>query len=209
MKKIFRTAEEEIGAVTPLFLFSVLWYLSLLRAMTEGGFQPMLIPFLAAGLLPLVSAVNEIRRAMFYRKQRADAIAWGHSEIGRIRGVTRQDVPYYSGKNRTLRYRRTYCLQVDIMDPSTGVVHTIESGGYRKPVHRYLASDRVRVYTDRTGWKYYLEEFQLKKHKKDPGIFDQQMPAEFEEMSFGGGRLIQIIFIIVIVGMIWSMIFSG
>ena len=96
MKKTFRTAEEEIGAVTPLFLFSVLWYLSLLRAMTEGGFQPMLIPFLAAGLLPLVSAVNEIRRAMFYRKQRADAIAWGHSEIGRIRGVTRQDVPYYS-----------------------------------------------------------------------------------------------------------------
>ena len=209
MRKKFRPADEEIGPILPLLLFPVLWYSALFRGIAGSGFQVMLVPFLVAGLLPVYSAVNEIRRAMFYRKQRADAIAWGHSEIGRIRGVTRQDVPYYSGKNRTLRYRRTYCLQVDIMDPSTGVVHTIESGGYRKPVHRYLASDRVRVYTDRTGWKYYLEEFQLKKHKKDPGIFDQQMPAEFEEMSFGGGRLIQIIFIIVIVGMIWSMIFSG
>lgn len=207
MKKRFWTAEEEITAAPGMFLFTVLWYSMLLRTVAGGGFQPMLIPFLAAGLLPLYSAVNEIRRAMFYRKQRADAIAYHHGETGRIRGVIREDVPYYSGKNRTLRYRRNYRLQVDLMDPTTGTIHTIESNGYRKPVHRYLSSDEVRVYTDRTGWKYYLEDFQLKKHKSDPGAFDQ-MPLEYEETAAGGQRLGQIIFIIVLIGMIGSMFFS-
>lgn len=207
MKKRFRTAEEEITAAPLMILFSVLWYSTLLRSVAGGGFQPMLIPFLAAGLLPLYTAANEIRRAMFYRKQRADAIAYNHWEIGRIRGIIREDVPYYSGKNRTLRYRRNYCLQVDLMDPATGTVHTVESKGYRKPVHRYLASDKVRVYTDRTGWKYYLEDFDLKKHRSDPGVFDQ-MPSEYEETTMGSQRLGQLIFIIVLIGMIWSMFFS-
>lgn len=93
------------------------------------------------------------------------------------------------------------------MDPATGAVHTIESEGYRKPVHRYLTSDKVRVYTDRTGWKYYLEEFQVKKHKSDPGVFDQ-LPSEYEETAWGGQRLGQIIFVIILLGMIWGMFFS-
>lgn len=207
MQKKFRTAKEEIGAVPTLFLFTAVWYSALFRGMAGAGFQPMLIPFCVAGLLPLYTAANEIRRAMFYRKQRADAIAYGHSQVGRICGVTRKDIPYYSGKNRTLRYRRNYCLQVDLMDPATGAVHTIESEGYRKPVHRYLTSDKVRVYTDRTGWKYYLEEFQVKKHKSDPGVFDQ-LPSEYEETAWGGQRLGQIIFVIILLGMIWGMFFS-
>lgn len=54
----------------------------------------------------------------FYRKQRADAIALGDRKNGRIVGITRQDVPYYSSDDHgRLRYRRYYFLEVEMTDP--------------------------------------------------------------------------------------------
>ena len=138
---------------------------------------------------------------MFYRKQRTDAIAFGNRCRGRIVGVTRQDVPYYlSGEHRRLRYRRYYYLEVEMTDPDTGISTRIRSQGYRRPVHRYLGSDRVTVYTDRSGWKHYLEDFQWKEHKNDPDIFDY--PREFEEVHLESGRLSQIIFVVILLLMI-------
>lgn len=206
MKKRIRPANEEIGPVALLLLFPVLWYGMLLKTITVNGFQPFLLIFLAAGLLPVLTAINQVRRALFYRKQREEAIALGHVQTGRIKGMVRKDIPYQTGKNQQLRYRRSYCLQVELMDPVTGVTHMIESEGYRIPIHRYLASDRVKVYTDRSGWKYYLEEFQLKTHKKDPGIFGQT-PLEYEETLTGNGRVVQIIFLVIIVMMILGFFF--
>lgn len=127
MKQKIRPAEEEIGNVAFIFLFLILWYSALLGSVMSGGAGITVILFFVAGLLPVYSAVTMIRRALFYRKQRADAIAYGQSQPGRIQGVVRQDVPYHSGKNRTLRYHRYYYLKVDITDPVTGVTNTIQS----------------------------------------------------------------------------------
>ena len=107
MKQKIRPAEEEIGNVAFIFLFVILWYSALLGSVMSGGAGITVMLFFVAGLLPVYSAVTMIRRALFYRKQRADAIAYGQSQPGRIQGVVRQDVPYYSGKNRTLRYHRS------------------------------------------------------------------------------------------------------
>ena len=208
MKQKIRPAEEEIGNVAFIFLFVILWYSALLGSVMSGRAGITVMLFFVAGLLPVYSAVTMIRRALFYRKQRADAIAYGQSQPGRIQGVVRQDVPYYSGKNRTLRYHRYYYLKVDITDPVTGVTNTIQSQGYRKPIHRYLASEQVRVYTDRSGWKYYLEDFRFKERMSDPGIFDDR-PLEFEETMAGNGRVVQIIFVIVFILMILSMFMEG
>ena len=208
MKQKIRPAEEEIGNVAFIFLFVILWYSALLGSVMSGGAGITVMLFFVAGLLPVYSAVTMIRRALFYRKQRADAIAYGQSQPGRIQGVVRQDVPYYSGKNRTLRYHRYYYLKVDITDPVTGVTNTIQSQGYRKPIHRYLASEQVRVYTDRSGWKYYLEDFRFKERMSDPGIFDDR-PLEFEETTAGNGRVVQIICVIVFILMILSMFMEG
>ena len=208
MKQKIRPAEEEIGNVAFIFLFVILWYSALLGSVMSGGAGITVILFFVAGLLPVYSAVTMIRRALFYRKQRADAIAYGQSQPGRIQGVVRQDVPYYSGKNRTLRYHRYYYLKVDITDPVTGVTNTIQSQGYRKPIHRYLAPEQVRPYTDRSGWKYYLEDFRFKERMSDPGIFDDR-PLEFEETMAGNGRVVQIIFVIVFILMILSMFMEG
>ena len=201
MRRVIRPAEEEMGGVLSTALFSAVWYCAICGTILKSGFQISLLLFLVAGLLPLCQAVNIVRRALFYRKQRTDAIAFGNRCRGRIVGVTRQDVPYYlSGEHRRLRYRRYYYLEVEMTDPDTGISTRIRSQGYRRPVHRYLGSDRVTVYTDRSGWKHYLEDFQWKEHKNDPDIFDY--PREFEEVHLESGRLSQIIFVVILLLMI-------
>ena len=203
MKQKIRPAEEEIGNVAFIFLFVILWYSALLGSVMSGGAGITVMLFFVAGLLPVYSAVTMIRRALFYRKQRADAIAYGQSQPGRIQGVVRQDVPYYSGKNRTLRYHRYYYLKVDITDPVTGVTNTIQSQGYRRPIHRYLRSNKVKVYTDKSGWKHYMEDFQWKEHRSDPDLFD--CSREFEEAHPWNGRIGQIIVTAVLVLMILNL----
>ena len=201
MRRVIRPAEEEMGGIVSTVLFSVVWYSALCGTIFRVGFQLSMLLFLVAGLLPLCQAVNIARRAFFYRKQRADAIALGDRKNGRIVGITRQDVPYYSSDDHgRLRYRRYYFLEVEMTDPDTGISSRIQSQGYRRPIHRYLGSNRVTVYTDRSGWKHYLEDFQWKEHRSDPDIFDY--PREFEEVHLGSGRVTQIIFVVILILMI-------
>ncbi len=202
MRKNIRPADEEIGNFIPLILFSILWYGIVLGSIAETGFSMFMLVFLVGGMLPLFTMVNSVRRALFYRKQRADAIAFGNVSSGRITGVTRQDVPYTVGEHNRIRYQRYYFLQVEVTDPVTGVSHQLESQGYRKPVHRYLSSDCVKVYTDQSGWKHYIEGFQWKEHKSDPDIFPT--PKEYEEMHFGSGVVFQIIFVVILLLMIYN-----
>lgn len=206
MRRTIRPAEEEFGMILPQILFSILWYSALLGNMIYNGFQTILLVFLAAGLIPLYTAVTSIRRTLFYRKQRAEAIALGDVQTGWIRGVVRKDVPYYSGKNHVLRYHRYYHLQVELGISPSGTPNLIESQGYRKPIHRYLGSARVSVYTDQSGWKHYLEDFQWKENKSDPDLFDY--PVEFEDTLSGNGNFIQIIFAVIMVLIVLSSFFG-
>ena len=179
MKRKIRPAEEEMGNVVFLILFVIMWYSSLIGSFLTGGTHTTALLFFVAGLLPVYTAVTMIRKALFYRRQRAEAIAYGSSQLGWIRSVVRQDVPYQS-----------------------------TSQGYRKPIHRYLASNQVRIYTDRSGWKHYLEDFQYKERMKDPGIFDDR-PMEFEETTAGSGHVVQILFVVIFILMALTSIFQN
>lgn len=197
MRKKIRPAEEEISGIIPTFAFAAAWYAVVLISIASAGFEPFMLIFLVGGLLIPYTAANSLRRALFYRRQRAEAVALGNVAQGRITGIARQDVPYTTGEHHTLRYRRYYFLQVEMYDPVTGAANTIQSQGYRRPIHRYLASDRVSVYTDRSGWKHYIEDFQWKEHRGDPDIFN--MPEEFEESHMGGEILGKVIFVFIAV----------
>lgn len=207
MRRKTRPANEEFGNILYSVLFVILWYSGITRALISGGYRFTLLLFLVAGLIPLYTVFMQVRRAMFYRRQRAQAIAWGNYSMGRITGVTVQKEPYYAENRQRARYRNYYYYQVEIVDPSTGVENTIQSEGYRKPLHRYLASDRVKVYQDQSGWKYYLEEFQYKKHRNDPGIL-LYSPRDFEETAAGSSSFLQILIFIVMILMIFNIIFQ-
>lgn len=205
IRRRIRPAEEEIGNLLPIILFVVLWYSGLSSIIINQGFQASLLIFLAAGLLPLIQISTNIRRALFYRRQRSAAVALGHAAEGRIMSVTRETVSDTSGRHNSVRYRRYYYLTVEMIDPYTGASTTIRSQGYRLPIHRYLRSDQVRVYTDRSGWKHYLEDFQWKEHRSDPDLFGP--PREFEEVQFGSGPIGQIIIVIILIFMLISIFF--
>ena len=207
MRKNIRPAEEEMGDIVTTIVFTVVWYGILLSNIAASGFDPFMLIFIIGGLLLPYTVMNNVRRALFYRKQRTEAIALGDVSPGRITGIERQDIPYTTGKHHTLRYRRYYFLKVEVYDPVTGAANTIESQGYRKPIHRYLASDRVNVYTDRSGWKHYIEDFQWKEHRGDPDIFN--LPSEFEEVHTGSGLIGKVIFILIAVFILLQILFRN
>ena len=80
MKRKIRPAEEEMGNVVFLILFVILWYSSLIGSFLTGGTHTAALLFFVAGLLPVYTAVTMIRKALFYRRQRAEAIAYGSSQ---------------------------------------------------------------------------------------------------------------------------------
>ena len=96
IKRKIRPAEEETGGLSFTILFAILWYGTIGISIAGNGFQTEMLLFVAAGLLPLYQMFTKIRRALFYRRQRADAVALGNAAYGRIVGVTRQDVPLLS-----------------------------------------------------------------------------------------------------------------
>ncbi len=87
MKRKIRPAEEEMGNVAFLILFAILWYACLIASLVNGGTRMTVLLFFVAGLFPVYSAVTMMRKALFYRRQRADAIAYGSSRFGKIRSV--------------------------------------------------------------------------------------------------------------------------
>ncbi|HJC91298.1 MAG TPA: hypothetical protein H9695_10015 [Candidatus Mediterraneibacter excrementigallinarum] len=77
IKRKVRPAEEETGGVLLPVLFSIGWYSAIGVSVAGGGFHPWMILFMIFGLLPLYQMLTGIRHAMFYRRQRAEAIASG------------------------------------------------------------------------------------------------------------------------------------
>ena len=63
-----------------------------------------------------------------------------------------------------------YYLEVQVMDPNTGLVRSIISDPYHFPPQRYLASPMVDVYIDESGWHPVIDGFQLKQRRSDPDI---------------------------------------
>lgn len=206
-KKTLRTAQEEITGIVPVILFSILWYTILIRLMVQAGAGGLLstggivyLLFAAAGLLPIYTVIQKIRKAMYYRKLRKRTIAHGRREKGRIVNVIQRTETLPSSRGRT-RMRTLYFLSVEITDSASGAVYQIESDAYSKPPDRWLASPEVTVYTDASGWKRFLEDFRFKHHKDDPGIFPDR--PEFREGT-GFYRVMEVIIIVLMLLVIVS-----
>ena len=202
-RKRIRPAQEEMRGTAFTIIFVLVWYAGLMRGIAGGGFQSAYLLFLVAGLLPVFTAVQGGRRALFYRRQGREIREFGNAARGRIVNVIMKSAPYEDSHHRT-RYRRYYVLEAEVPDPVTGVVNRIESPAYSRPIHRYLASPEVTVYTDRTGWKHYMDDFQWKERKSDPGIFEEN--RVFDE--YGRGAVFgKALVILIMLLMLYNIIF--
>ncbi|MCD7808069.1 MAG: hypothetical protein LUH02_01905 [Erysipelotrichaceae bacterium] len=192
MHKYIRPANEEFNGITYLILFSILWYVSIVRNILANGFDSSLILFIIFGLIPVVAAIDIIRRALYYRKKRQEAINYNDKCKGVITKITK-DYEAYHNSDQHIRYHKYYYLHVN-MYLSNGTVYSIKSEAYRKPIYKYLASNQVSVYTDSSGWHYYLEDFVYKQDKHEPDAFS--FPEEYHSLSQYFFKFVIVVFFI-------------
>ena len=181
-----------------MVLFEAVWYCVIISVIVREGFQLYLLIFLLGGLIPVLAMLQSVRKALFCRACRKEAIALGKYQNGRIVGVSRKAVPV-EVRNGRQRYKTYYFLQVELVNPENGAVSQFISPAYSKPIHKYLSGPNVRVYTDKSGWKRYLEDFSWKERMSDPDLFDT--PKEYNASGWLA-RLTRLIFIAVLVLML-------
>lgn len=191
----FRPVQEEITGVWFQTAFIIFWYLTILINILRSGFRMDYLIFIVAGLLPVYMVIQCARSAYFYRRERREAIRLGNVRPGRIVNVVRK-IETYEDSNRRRQYHHYYYLTVEIMNLDTGIANEFESQAYRLPVHRYLSSPYVQVYTDETGWKHYIEGFQFKENKHEPDIIAGT--REFEDTSVFP-RVVQTVVLLMII----------
>jgi hypothetical protein len=194
-RKIY-TKQESFQGASLEFLFAAIWYALLLPNFFHGAQISFayLIPLLA-GLLPLAAAVQKIRSGLYYRRihQRCRQTS---PQRGTIIDCQRQSYQEQGTRGR-VRTSYEYILIVEICDPATLQPVRIQSEPYAWPVYRVLASPDVDVYTDESGWHYFIDGFCYKKNRHEPDIFPghplSQAPAG------NGSRFSQILTILILV----------
>ncbi len=161
-------AEEELGDVAMLLMFAAVWYSSLFRS-TRGGMANTAI-FLLGGLLPLYTAYIKGRSAMNCRRKRREAISGGKCCRGVIRRFESEKVSF-TGRHGHIHYRKKYYLIIEKMEEGLVCGTEIRTGSYRVPVHLYLKSPEVKLYSDASGWNWYVEGLQCGRFRQNPGVF--------------------------------------
>lgn len=204
MRRKIRTANETMDGVIVLLFFTWVWYTILIKNIILGGFQTSLLIFLIAGVLIPAQAVKKIQKALYYRKLHEQCVREQCPSQGRIVNIVREYSDEYDSRNR--RRRMTYYyLIIEVTDPDTGTVQTIKSEPYRCPLHKYLASPYVQVYTDQTGWKHVVDGFQLKANRNEPDIPLENSNVYLKDFN-QSSVLFQVIFIVVLVLMVFQIL---
>lgn len=163
--------EEELWDVVMPAAFAAAWYSSLFRMIWNGTTSTAnMAVFLLGGILPLSAAFVKGRTVLACRKRRREAISGGRCCRGVIRRVESETVPFTS-RNGRIRYRKRYHLVIEKMEEGFACGIEIRTGAYTVPVHLYLKSPEVKLYSDSSGWNWYVEELQCSRFRHDPVVF--------------------------------------
>ncbi|NCC00855.1 MAG: hypothetical protein EOM34_09265 [Clostridia bacterium] len=168
MRKI-RTKRESMAMVPNLLIFSVVWYILLIRNIISEKSIGMSLMFLIAGILPLFMAVQQIRRAVYFRRLHREVMN-RPPKRGRIISCNKAFCEVET-REAASRKMAEYKLIIQMDDGVSFEPVQIESEPYSWPVYKVLASPEVDVYTDDSGWHHVIDGFHYKKHRSDEGIF--------------------------------------
>lgn len=184
--------EEELWDAAMVAAFVVTWYGMLIPTLwkhTISGINAAI--FIVGGILPLYTAFAKGRAVLSCRKKRREALGKGRCCRGIIRQVVAEKVPY-RGRNQHIYYRTRYHLVIEKLEEGFDYGMEIKTGAYRVPVHRYLKSREVKLYSDASGWKWYVEGLQCGMFRQPPIVSEM---GDCEGGSYTGDILFRIIFI--------------
>ena len=188
-------AEEELRDMFLLLAFSAVWYGALFHGLGSGATSGAnAAVFLLSGALPLYVAYIKGRAALRCRKKRREAIAKGRRCRGIIRRIELERVPF-RGRHGHVYYRKRYYLVIEKIEEGFQCGTEIKTGAYRIPVHLYLKSPEVQLYSGPTGWNWYVEGLQCGMFRQNPGVFKTD---DADGDTYVGDALFQILFIAIL-----------
>lgn len=169
-RRVLPTEEELWDAVMPA-AFAAAWYSSLFRMLLNGTTNAAnMAVFLLGGILPLSAAFVKGRTVLACRKKRREAVSGGRCCRGVIRRVESETVPF-TGRHGRIHYRKRYYLIIEKMEEGFAYGTEIRTGAYSVPVHLYLKSPEVKLYSGSNGWNWYVEGLQCGIFRQNPGMF--------------------------------------
>ncbi len=165
-------AEEELGDMVILLTFAAVWYSALFSTLLKGTMNngANAVIFLLGGLLPLYIGYRKGRAVLILRRKRREAISKGRCCRGIIRRIESERVPF-RGRHGHVYYRRRYYLVIEKIEEGFACGTEIKTGAYRIPVHLYLKSPEVKLYSGSNGWNWYVEGLQCGIFRQNPGMF--------------------------------------
>ncbi len=190
-----RPAEEELRDMFMLLAFAAVWYGSLFRALINGrtnGANGAI--FLAGGILPLYIAYIRGRAALICRRKRRTAISRGRCCRGIVRRVEAEKVPF-RGRHGHIYYRKRYYLVIEKIEDGFAYGTEIKTGAYRVPVHLYMKSPEVKLYSDPSGWNWYVEGLQCGRFRQNAGVFPTD---DVDGDTYVGDALFGILYIVIL-----------
>ncbi|MCI9337394.1 MAG: hypothetical protein HFH93_07630 [Lachnospiraceae bacterium] len=190
-----RPAEEELRDMFMLLAFAAVWYGSLFRALINGrtnGANGAI--FLAGGILPLYIAYIRGRAALICRRKRRTAISRGRCCRGIVRRVEAEKVPF-RGRHGHIYYRKRYYLVIEKIEDGFAHGTEIKTGAYRVPVHLYMKSPEVKLYSDPSGWNWYVEGLQCGRFRQNAGVFPTD---DVDGDTYVGDALFGILYVVIL-----------
>ena len=160
------------------------------RGRAEGH---VLITGVLGGLVLYVAYIKG-RAALRCRKKRREAIAKGRRCRGIIRRIESERVPF-RGRHGHVYYRKRYYLVIEKIEEGFQCGTEIKTGAYRVPVHLYLKSPEVQLYSGPSGWNWYVEGLQCGMFRQNPGVFKTD---DADGDTYVGDALFQILFIAIL-----------
>lgn len=204
LRKI-RPDEEAFSDIWMTLAFLLVWYGTLIFGAIRAEIEwAEAFPFLIVGILPLYSVYSRIYSALFFRKKRSEAIALGRCCKGTIQSISIEKMPYDLHRGH-IHYRTMYYLIISKEENDSGLYTKIKSSAYRFPVPYYLESPEVTLYSDSSGWKWYVEDLKCGRRKKGQCILETE---GCKEGSYAGQQLFRTVVIIGLLYTFMSMIFK-
>lgn len=163
----FPTADEELGGAAMLLVFEIVLFgvlaIEVVRGyISSGG----IILALIADMLPLLSFSRLFSIAMQERSKRRKFMREGRKESGEIISVREIKRAVRTRHGERTEYRYVYTVRF-----TDGSGFDFETQEYSKPVHAILAAPYVTVYSDVTGRRHFIADFQVKNNLNDSGPF--------------------------------------
>lgn len=166
----YPTADEELGGAAMVFAFAAVLFGILLIELYRGSISSgSILLAVIAGMLPVLTFSRLFSVAVQERSKRRKFMRDGRKGTGEIIAVREIRRAARTRHGERTVYRYVYTVRF-----TDGSGFDFDTQEYARPVHAVLATPYVTVYSDLTGRRHFIADFQVKNNTNEPGPFSYE-----------------------------------